>query len=61
MRTFGQLLPATLFPHRTPEGLLHVETCRKGNSGSSAEAVIGQMYGIGLQSDIKLSFVDINV
>ena len=32
----GQLLPVTLTPDRTPEGLLHFGTCRKGNSGSSA-------------------------
>jgi len=33
---FGQLLPVILSPDRTPEGLLHVETCRTGNSGTSA-------------------------
>ena len=37
----GHDQPVTLSPDRTPEGLLHFETCRKGNSGSSAIAVGG--------------------
>lgn len=47
--TFGQLLPVTLSPDRTPEGLLHFGTCRKGNSGSSANADRGTAFSVGRQ------------
>jgi hypothetical protein len=41
---------------RTHEGLLHFDTCRKVDSGSSANPAIGQSFGIGPQTDGKLPF-----
>jgi hypothetical protein len=39
----GQQLPATLSPDRTPEEQLHIDTCRKGYSGSSVIADSGAL------------------
>jgi len=45
----GQLLPVTLSTDRTPEGLFHIETCRKTDSGSSAKSDLGTLVKLGRQ------------